>query len=90
MLFNIIEKRLTSSTGFRDKLQFVNSMKRLTFDLTKISLLKCLISIYRLIAEKSPRSESFYRIEFGRLVFELWSFLRTSCSCSAEWKSESP
>ena len=32
-------------------MQFVNSMKRLVFDLTKIPFLKCLISIYRLIVE---------------------------------------
>ena len=32
-------------------MQFVNSVKRLVFDLTKIPFLKCLISIYRLIDE---------------------------------------
>ena len=32
-------------------MQFVNSVKGLVFDLTKIPLLKCLISIYRLIVE---------------------------------------
>ena len=52
MLLNIIEKRSwVSSTYFREKLQFVNSVKRLVFDLTKISFLKCLISINRLIVE---------------------------------------
>ena len=35
----------------RDKLQFVNSVKRLVFDLTKIPFLKRLISISRLIVE---------------------------------------
>ena len=35
MLFNIIEKSKVSWTNFRDKLQFVNSVKRLVFDLTK-------------------------------------------------------
>ena len=51
MLFSIIEKSQISWTNFRDKLQFVNSVKRLVFDLTKISFLKCLISRYRLIVE---------------------------------------
>ena len=40
MLFNIIEsKSKLSSTDLRDKLQFVNSVKRLVFDLTKIPFL---------------------------------------------------
>ena len=55
MLFNIIQKKVRQanffSTNFRDKLQFVNSMKRLIFDLTKIPLLKCLICTYCLTAE---------------------------------------
>ena len=32
MLFNIIEDSKTSWTNFRDKLQFVNSVKRLVFN----------------------------------------------------------
>ena len=32
---------------FRDKLQFVNSVKCLAFNLTKIPFLNCFISIYR-------------------------------------------
>ena len=53
MLFNIIEQKVTkvSSTDLWDKLQFVNSVKRLVFDLTTIPFLKCLISILRLIVE---------------------------------------
>ena len=51
MLFKIIEKSLVSSKNFRDKLQFVNSVKRLVFDLRKMPFLKCLISIPRLIVE---------------------------------------
>ena len=51
MLFNIIEKSKVSSTNYRDQLQFVNSVKRLVFDLTKIPFLKRLISISRLIVE---------------------------------------
>ena len=51
MLFNIIEKSKVSSTNLRDKLQFVNSVKRLVFDLTKTPFLKRLIGISRLIFE---------------------------------------
>ena len=66
MLFNIIEKSQVSWTTFRDKLQFVNSLKRLVFDLTEISSLKCLTSQYvSFDSRSSQRSESFYRIEFG-------------------------
>ena len=39
MLFNIIEGKVRY-TILREKLQFVNSVKRLVFDLTKIPLLK--------------------------------------------------
>ena len=35
MLFNIIEKSKVSSTNLIDKLQFVNLVKPLVFDLTK-------------------------------------------------------
>ena len=38
-------------SNFRDKLQFVNSVERLVFDLTKIPFLKYLISAYCLIVE---------------------------------------
>ena len=62
MLFNIIEKSKVSLTNFRGKLHIVNSVKRLVFYLTKISFLKCLISIYRLIVEvlndQNPFTES--------------------------------
>ena len=40
-----------SSTNLRDNLQFINSVKRLVFDLSKIPFLKYLISTYHLIAE---------------------------------------
>ena len=46
-----LKKNQVSSTNFRDKLQLANSVKRLVSDLTKISFLKRLISISRLIAE---------------------------------------
>ena len=52
MLFNIIEKKSkVSSTNLRDELKFVNSMKQLLFDLTKIPFPESLISISRLIVE---------------------------------------
>ena len=51
MLFNIINKSKVSSTNLRDKLQFVNSVKRLVFDLTKTPFLKRLISIPRKIVD---------------------------------------
>ena len=46
-----LKKSKVSSTNLRDKLQLVNSVKRLVFDLTKIPFLKRLISISRLIVE---------------------------------------
>ena len=45
------KKSKASSNNLWDKLQFVNSVKRLAFDLTEIPFLKCLISIYCLIAK---------------------------------------
>ena len=51
MVFNIIKKSKVGSTNLRDKLQFVNSVKRLVFDLTKIRFLKRLIGISRLTVE---------------------------------------
>ena len=46
-----LTKNKVSSTNLRDKLQFVNSVKSLVFNLTKIPFLKRLICIPRLIAE---------------------------------------
>ena len=45
----LVEENKVNSTNLRDILQFVNSVKRLVFDLTKLSFLKRLISISRLI-----------------------------------------
>ena len=88
-----LKKSKVSWTNFRHKLQCVNSVKRLVFDLTKILLLKCLISIYRLIDEvlndQNLLTESNLVFELCLVLFR-WSFLRTSCSCSVERKSESP
>ena len=47
----LLKKSKVSSTNLSDKLQFVNSVKHLAFDLTKIPFLKRLISISRLIVE---------------------------------------
>ena len=44
-------KNKVISTNLREKLQFVNSVKYLVFDLTKIPFLKRLMSIPRLIVE---------------------------------------
>ena len=65
MLFNIIEKSKVSSTNLWDKLQFVNSVKRLVFGLTQMPFLKRLIGISRLIVEVLNDQKSSYRIEFG-------------------------
>ena len=46
-----LKKSKVSSTNPWDNLQFVNSVKRLVFDLTKIPFLKRLIGISRLIVE---------------------------------------
>ena len=46
-----LKKGKVSSTNPRDKLQFVNSVKRLVFDLTKIPFLKRLIGISHLTVE---------------------------------------
>ena len=46
-----LKKSKVTSANLRDQLQFVNSSKRLAFDLTKIPFLKRLISIHRLIVE---------------------------------------
>ena len=51
MLFNIIETSKVSLTNLRDKTQFVNSVKRLVFDLTKIPFLKRLICVPGLLVE---------------------------------------
>ena len=44
-----LKKSKVSSINLIDKLQFVNSVKRVVFDLTKIPFLKRLIGISRLI-----------------------------------------
>ena len=52
MLFSITERKVRqSSTNLCDKLQFVNPVKRLVFDLIKIPFLKSLIGISRSIVD---------------------------------------
>ena len=68
----------------RDKLPFVNSMKSLIFDLTKILLPKRLVLTYSLVVKVMHYQTLFYRTEIELLVFTLcpvlfrWSILRTS------------
>ena len=52
--------------SFRDKLQFVNLMKRLIFDLTKILLPKSLILMYRLIAEVIHYQSLFTKLKLSK------------------------
>ena len=46
-------------------MQFVNSMKRIIFDLTKLPLLKFLIVIYRLIVEVLHNENLFTKSNLG-------------------------
>ena len=58
-------KSKASSTNFRDKLQFVNLVKCLVFDLTKIPFLKCLISVHDLILEVLSDQNLFTESNLG-------------------------
>ena len=58
------KKIKVSSTNLEDKLRFVNSVKRLVFDLTKIPFRKRSTSI-SLNSLSPQRSEFFYRTELG-------------------------
>ena len=94
MVFIITEKSKVSWTNFQDKLQFVNSVKRLVFDLMEIPFLKHLIGMSRLIVEVLDNQNLFTESNFGHWFSSYAQFyscvLRTSCSCSIEWRSESP
>ena len=68
-------------------MQFVNSFKRLVFDLTKIPFLKRLIGISRLIVEVLNNQNLFTELNLANWfssyaqlcsVLLRWSFLRTS------------
>ena len=72
-----LKKSQVRSAKSRDKLQFVNSVKRLVFDLRKIPFLKCLISIYRLIVEVLNVQNLFTELNLGN------SF-SSSCSCRTQ------
>ena len=60
-----LKKSKVSQTNFRDKLQSVNSMKCLVFDLTKIPFLKCLLNIYRLTVEVLNDQNLFTKSNLG-------------------------
>ena len=60
-----LKKNKVSLINFRNKLQFVNSVKCLVFDLAKIKFLKCLISIYRLIVEVLNNQNPFTDSNLG-------------------------
>ena len=82
MLFNIIEKSKVSSTNLQNKLQFVNSVKRLVFDLTKIPFLKRLISIPRLMVEVLNDQNLFTKSNLANWISSYVPF----CSGLVEWK----
>ena len=77
------------------KLPFVNLMKNLTFDSTKILLPKRLVLTYSLIA-KVMHYQILLQIEFELLDFKLClvlfgkSISKLSSGCSSERKFESP
>ena len=87
MHFNIIWKESkVSSTNLWDKLQFVNSVKRLVFDLMKTPFLKRLRGTSRLIVEvlddQNPFTESNlanWFSSYAQYCSGGRSFLRTSC-----------
>ena len=61
------KKNVPYSTNVQDKLPFVNSTKRLIFDLTRILLPKCLVLTYSLIA-----NVIHYQIIFSELKSSHW------------------
>ena len=84
-----LKKTEIGSINLWDKLQFVNSMKRLAFDSTKISFIKRLISISHLIVEvlneQNLLQNRIWLIGCRVMLFK-WSFLRTKWSYSVVWK----
>ena len=67
-----LTKNHISSTNFLDKLQLVNSVKRLVFDLTKIPFFKRLTSICRLIVEVLNDLNLFTESNLGNWF---WSYV---------------
>ena len=55
-------------------MQFVNSVKRLVFDLTKIPFLKCLVSIYRLIVGALNDQNLFTELNLGNWILSYVQF----------------
>ena len=74
MLFNIIEKNSKVSwANLWDKLQFVNSVKRLVFDLTKIPFIIHLISISHLLVEVLNDQNLFLQNRIWLIGFRVMS-----------------
>ena len=78
-----------------DKLQFVNSVKRLVFDLPKIPFFKRLVNISRLIVQVLNNQNLFIESSLANWFSSYVQFcssgnFSTSWSCSVEWKNESP
>ena len=69
MPFNIFKKSRVSSTNLLDKLQFVNSVERLVFDLMKTPFLERLISISLLIVEVLNDQNLFTESNLGYVKF---------------------
>ena len=73
-----LKKSKVSSTSLRDKWQFVNSVKHLVFDLTKIPFHKPLIGIFRLIVEVLNDQNLFTELNLANWFSSYVQF----CSCS--------
>ena len=61
-------------------MQFVNSAKRLVFDLTEIPFLKCLINIYRLIAKVLKDQNLFTESNLGHWFLSYVQFVQVVIS----------
>ena len=69
-LFHVVERKMYHA-NFRDKLPFVNSMKGLIFNSTKIPLPKKFSSYIQFDCEDYALSDTFYKIEIELLVLVL-------------------
>ena len=58
-----------------DKLPFVNWIKSLIFDLTKVLLPKCLLHTYSLICKGYALSDTFHRIAPNKHVISMYQSL---------------
>ena len=62
-------------TNFRDKLPFVNSMKKLIFDFNRDTIAQTFSSYVQFDCEGYALSDTFYRIEIELSGFKLCSVL---------------